>query len=1062
MKMDLNIEKFTQSYNQLNARQREAVDTIYGPVIVLAGPGTGKTQLLSMRVANILRQTDYTPNNILCLTFTDTGAQAMRARLSSIIGPAAYAVRIHTFHSFCNEVIASNPQQFGFFTEMRLVNDLERYEIMQEICTALPYGHALQNTNNPTLYLKSALGAISTLKREGFTQQMLSELLSELSVFLNANCDHFDNLKALKHTQLNDEIFTEIAALLQQDNQQSAAARMLLGAILTYQETGYADDGEQKKGRTKLRKSLCDTWDKLTKSLPKQQGLAEVYEQYQQKLVEKGLYDFEDMLQFVVQAFEKNADLLTDYQEQLQFILVDEYQDTNGVQNRLLELLIQDIDTPNLFVVGDDKQAIYRFQGASLDNILYFHARFKGQAKVISLTDNYRSHQVILDAADAMMQHSALSLNTIIPGLETKLVASRINTPKPIDVNMYNYGDEEASAVADEIKQLLTQGVAATEIAVIYRKHKHAANLIPALQAKGVNYRVDGSDNILQHSLVQNLIKLLEFLTDFENDIALWHVLNLDILDLPALSLMKVSRLAAREKIKLVDALIDEKFLARHEVNNADKLLATANDLAQLAKLTHNTDALTLLQQVIERLNINNVLYTKPNRLELLSVLRTFYEFVRDLLGGKTEVGIDGLVRQLKTMITNELPLLMTGRKFDDKAILLTTAHRAKGLEFEYVFIINALSNEWEKGREPNGLELPPGILKADELIGERDDDERRLFFVAMTRAKLHLSISYSQFNAKDKALSPTRFIYEVSDRYIRKLGDERETLADKTILGVSRQLFLADNEQGWLKSQLQDYKMSVTHLNSFLKSPVDFFFTSILQVPQPKSSSGAFGTAVHETLREVHTYFLQHGQMMQIDQVLEHFEKQLGRQHLDPQDYEFRLQQGKEKLPAYLEHKGNNWAKQATFEYDFRSHNVQVGKALITGKLDLIEVIDEENKLARIIDYKTGNPDNVTRNFDVTNSEKGHNYGRQLVFYYLLAKYSTRFPYKIVSCHLEFVEPSKRSGKFVTVDWTVNEEMVQQMEQFIQEKYAQILDLAFPDNPQAEMFANVEWDYTS
>jgi len=336
---------FESAYKSLNKAQRAAVDTIEGPVMVVAGPGTGKTQILTLRIANILKQTQMNPQNILALTFTDAGAKAMRERLHRYIGAEAYQVAIYTFHGFAERLIRDYPDAYTRVIGGRPASDLDKITIVENILEDTQF-KLLRPIGNPTYYVKPVLNIIGSLKKEYITPDIFAELLTEQE--------------------------TELMSI----------------------EQFHAKGAHKGKERGEYTK--CE------KSLQKNRELLLLYRQYESLLSEGSLYDFEDMIVETVKALQSNEDMLRDLQETYQYVLADEHQDVNGSQNKILELLCNFHDQPNIFVVGDEKQAIYRFQGASLENFLYFEDMFPNTQR-ISLTENYRSGQTILDAAHSLI-----------------------------------------------------------------------------------------------------------------------------------------------------------------------------------------------------------------------------------------------------------------------------------------------------------------------------------------------------------------------------------------------------------------------------------------------------------------------------------------------------------------------------------------------------------------------------------------------------------------------------------------------------------------------------------
>jgi DNA helicase-2/ATP-dependent DNA helicase PcrA len=365
------LQKFGEEYSRLNEQQKQAVDKIFGPVMVIAGPGTGKTQILSVRIGKILLDTDYLPSNILCLTYTDAGVLAMRKRLLGMIGPDAYSVHIHSFHSFCNMVIQQNMHLFHK-KELQPINELEQVQCLMELIDGFGNHHPLKRYKTDAYFEAGYLKDLfSNMKREGWTTEYLTKKVDEY---------------------VNDII----------------------------PETFY-NKIKAKKGIIELTAEGRKEQEKMIKL----RAAVQAFDSYQQILKDKQRYDFDDMINWVINAFETNADVLATYQEQYQFILVDEYQDTSGAQNKLVELLVsywQD-ESPNLFVVGDDDQSIYRFQGANMENMRLLAGKYSDLLRVV-LTQNYRSVQPILDSAHSLIQNNTQRLTNEYKDLQKILKAS--------------------------------------------------------------------------------------------------------------------------------------------------------------------------------------------------------------------------------------------------------------------------------------------------------------------------------------------------------------------------------------------------------------------------------------------------------------------------------------------------------------------------------------------------------------------------------------------------------------------------------------------------------------
>lgn len=415
---------FKSKYSLLNDQQREAVDTIDGPVLVIAGPGSGKTELLSMRVANILKTTDTSANSILCLTFTDSAAQNMRQRLKLIIGAEANNLAIHTFHSFGTEIINQNPEYFFFGQGFRPADEIATISILEKILGTLSKRDLL-STYHPDhgwSYLYDIKSRIADLKKAGINPNEFLKIIEQNQKFFdkaNPIISQFfiDNPKqkaTLNWSLLLSEIEKidsfesdyDYKTILFEELKKVAELVANSQKIITTPITAWV-----KKFCKKNYKN--ETVLKDSENQKKYLSFANIYSQYQSQLHANSLYDFDDMLLEVLNALNNYPELRFNCQEQYLYILVDEFQDTSGVQTRILDQLIN-LEVchkrPNLMVVGDDDQAIYKFQGASLANILSFTKKYD-KVKIVTLTYNYRSKQTILDMANTIIENSQIRLS---------------------------------------------------------------------------------------------------------------------------------------------------------------------------------------------------------------------------------------------------------------------------------------------------------------------------------------------------------------------------------------------------------------------------------------------------------------------------------------------------------------------------------------------------------------------------------------------------------------------------------------------------------------------------
>ena len=427
-------QQFEQEYQKLNEQQQKAVETIEGPVMVNAGPGTGKTQILALRIGSILQQTDTNPNNILCLTYTDNGAIEMRNRLLKIIGSAAYNVRIHTFHSFCNEVIQDNLTYFGKLN-LAPIGDLEEIDLFYKLIDSIEKDNPLKRFRGEVYYEKDRLKSLySLMKKEAWSPAYITERIDA----------YIDELP-VKEGFFYKRKYKEFNA---GDPKPAAIA-------------------DEKEKMEMLRAAV------------------NLYPRYNAMMAAQSRYNFDDMILWVLDAFDKNKNMLLDYQERFLYFLVDEFQDTSRSQNLLLQYLTGYWDAPNLFVVGDADQSIFSFQDANVENIIEVEKKYADSLTKIDLINNYRSTQNILTAAHRLIEHN--TLRTVLPENDKPLIAANTNLQgisiEPV-ITEYTNPVQEAIDVAIQIEALIQQGISGKEIAVIYRNHAQVAGIAAILEGK--------------------------------------------------------------------------------------------------------------------------------------------------------------------------------------------------------------------------------------------------------------------------------------------------------------------------------------------------------------------------------------------------------------------------------------------------------------------------------------------------------------------------------------------------------------------------------------------------
>lgn len=959
-------ETFIEAEKQLNSAQKKAVESIEGPVMVIAGPGTGKTQILALRIANILTKTDTKPENILALTFTDAGSHAMKERLRRYIGDAAYHVAIHTFHSFAGQLIGKYPDAYPNIIGDRAATDIERFSIIEDIVNDGNLKE-LRPGGDPLYYVKKIPSAISDLKKEYVTPDELALRLHELE------------------TRLLD--------------------------LPKFHEKG-AHKGKVRSDYTKEEKRL----HKLLE-------LNYVYRQYQQVLNDRHIYDFEDMIMETVSALKENEEMLRDLQETYQYILADEHQDVNESQNKILELLADFHDKPNIFVVGDEKQSIYRFQGASLDNFLYFEDKFPG-TEIVQLVDNYRSTEAILNIAHSLIK----SDDPDLAKLRVPLKAVKEKAKGRQEYRRFSHEAVEDDWLVSEVKKLQAAGVPAEEIAIIVRYNRDVEHLAGRLRSAGLDVHASAESDILDHPVTKAAEDLMIASLEVGNEIALFSVLTHCCwgIDSGDLSLI----LAARSyKEPLRRLIYDEEKLRSLGVSNFENIKHVGEVLDEARTMSSTKAPHFVLQYLLKESGLLASI-TKDDPSEGVRVLRRLYDDIESMVREKQATTLVAVITQLKYRRTHNLSLTAPYIDVDQTAVQVMTAHKSKGLEFHTVFLPRATDNAFGKADKRDYFKLP--LSKHEIFEDEGEEDDRRLLYVAITRAKVNLFVSSAENTTSGKICEPTRFLYQMEDEAFVTVDtkDVEEVFRPEAILEQTRLSFRLNPAD--IKHLFLARGLSVTHLNNYLEDPRKYYLENLLRQPQPQSLSAMKGNAVHEILDRAVSMFVQNGEWMTISEANAQLRTALERMPIGTNDLTRLHENSLEILTGYLPRLGSNVTKSSRPEMSLRvllkTNDEELPEIPLTGKIDRLD-FNEDGKVIRITDYKTGKPKSRNDVEGNTKSSNG-NYKRQLVFYALLLELyglEVKSPEFILS----FVEP-KGGGEIVEHSFSITKEEVENLKKEI------------------------------
>lgn len=951
---------FLEAYGALNDAQRQAVDTIEGPVMVIAGPGTGKTQVLSLRIANILRQTDTDPSSILALTFTESGAAAMRERLHRYVGSRAYQIPIHTFHGFAERLIRDYPDSFPTIIGGRIATDLDRISILEAVLESAEVAK-LRPAGDPTYYVGPLRHIISSLKQEYVTPDGLADIVRDQA--------------------------------------------RLLESIAQYHEKG------AHKGKVR------GEYTKAAESLRKNEELLFVYRAYEAALREARLYDFDDMIVAAVRALATDESMLRDLQERYQYILADEHQDVNGAQNKLLELLTNFHDNPNIFVVGDEKQAIYRFQGASLENFLYFQDHYP-RTTVIELTRNYRSGQPILDVA-----HSLVAVEEgPLAALRVPLQAAAVPSAQVFKRHYAHQAVEDASVVA-LTQDAIARGIAPREIAVIVRTNREVETLAALLRKAGIPATATADNDILAHPITAAIESLLKVAAGIETDAALFTLLHGPYWGLPLADVLKL--LAARSyDTPLAVLLGDEARLAALELAEPEKARAILPVLERARQATVTLPPHRVLEQLLQESGL--LAHTMAHDpYDGARVIRRLYDEVEALVVRDGVTSLRAVLDTFARLRTYRIALNAPYIETSADAVQVMTAHKSKGLEFSVVIVPHLQDSVWGGGTKRTYFTIPlPRLVRED--IEETIDDERRLFYVAMTRAKHELHLSSADTNSDGRVLVPTRLFDELDQSILTTAETETFAASFNPVRSLGERVPQPTLSTAVIARALETRGFSATSFNNYVENPFEYLYRNVLRIPEVQPTHMQFGTAIHNTLEFATRYRGSHSELPSTTAVVERLSRELGKLPLSTAEFARLHEKGLAVLVPYLEHLARTVGATTKEELNI-TVMLETGLAALpllplTGKLDRLD-FDTSGRLTRVLDYKTGKPKSRNELEGKTKNSDG-SYKRQLAFYALLLSLYNDDRYQTDTFTLSFVEPTP-AGTIVEESFVVTEEEI-------------------------------------
>jgi len=1018
---------FEENYKALNNEQKEAVDTIYGPVMVVAWPWTGKTQIIGMRTANILLKTDTSPQNIFITTFTEAWVIAIRERLISFIWEEAYKVNISTIHWFTSDVIKTFPEKFIEYKASTTIDDVEALEIIKQLLDTLIKEKKVSNLTNDYdkyYYLRDIKWAISNLKWEWINSKKLLNLI-------------------IKQEKTYTQELLEIKPTL------------------------------KKYENTKVKQE---------KHILKLKELNILFNEYNKYLRDNGKYDFNDMINFVLEKLKVDEDLVYHYAEKFQFIMVDEYQDTNNAQNEIINLILKGTGTPwvpvpelnpNILVVWDDDQSIYRFQGANIENMLDFSKNYSG-TKFIVLKHNYRSTSNILDVSSALITNNQERLSNKIDVVNKELVSSGKYKWENIPVNLFSASSdiEEKAFILWSIKENINnpdKGIKLEDIAIIVRNNREVKEYSKLLIQNWIDIESKQRTNILESNYIVFLLKYLRVINNpYEKENDLIDIVRSNILWLDQIDIFKINRYlyiknyTRKVNMTFIDILFNIGDIDDLPIlNNIKKLIDFRDKIFELWTKFKELNFIEFFNEVISSLDI--LTYINKNwSFDDTQDIFTLFNKIKLWKQQDNSLDIDKLLIKLELYKKYNYPI---NRQILSKSkvwVQIMTSHSSKWLEFEVVYIPGLYTWNWEGKRIVNKLKLPNSI--AWEWLQNNKtaiiEEDRRLFFVAITRAKKELFLSYPAW-IWTKPLIQWVFIEEIKEnlKEIRPKNIDIKNIIENDL--INETISYNSEEFDYIEEFFKNYKLSASDLNVFLSDPKEFLQRVVFKYPFIDNEYTIFGKVYHRTLELFYLKYKKEWKLPEKSYLTSTFDVLLKKEILTPDELLKLKEKWDEWLSGYYDLHSSNIKEPLHLEYSFRRKNIIFNSVPLTGTIDKVEKIwTTENNLKKewqqalfrenvaLIDYKTWKVKTlwVIKWLDRYWNKKPWegNYARQLMFYKLLCELDREFNsmFDIWSLAIDFVE--WRDWKYKSLEVDITKEEYEEFKNEVVDSWKKISDIKF------------------
>ena len=877
----------------LNKEQQEAVSHNSGPMLIIAGAGTGKTRVICETIRRLISQDGVSPKNILALTFTDKASGEMLARVGDLMPLGYEEPNVATYHTFSERILRDRGLEIGL---------------------------------DPTFKILTSSGAYILFKKNLFKFDLkYFRPLGNPNKFIGAILKFF--------SRLQDEVVTP--------------------------------------------EEFAEYVKNLKEPDAKWQELSAAYSAYTKLKLDNSYLDFGDLVNCSLRLFKERPKILAEYQNTLKHVFVDEFQDTNWAQYELIKLLCPASNNPHLVVVGDDNQSIYKFRGAAISNIINFKKDYP-LAKSVILNKNYRSYQDILDASYKLIKNNDPDTLEVQLGITKKLESQKIPSKTPsLQYNILATEEDEADFVVKEILELMGKNPTYTykDFAILARANNHLEAVVATLRRYGLPYQIVGNRGLFDVPQIKSLICFLRFLIDESDNVSLYQLLISDIFDILGthiLFLLKKSKTLRRNLWEIF--LEDEKY--------KDKSL---NIITAKEKVTQESTSSILYTFLVntgyaQKISNNDSLENKL----ALDNLNLFFKFIKGFESQSKDNSVLAFVEYLDLLLeAGENPAQAQIEDID--TVNLITVHGSKGLEFPVVFLVSLTSDRFPSRSRGDLIEIPDELIKETLPTGDYHlEEERRLFYVGVTRAQDKVYVSYAKTYGGVKEKKPSGFIFE--------LGITKDTVNDRELASTKQlNLLFSMTEKIPVKPNkvldgiVEVSFVSYSQIDMFKKCPMQYKYRYILKIQTPSSHAFTFGQSIHTTLRDFEKQVLVNLKLETVEELLRIYENNFDPSGYESKDHkEKRFAEGKEYLKTYFEKGRKLFGKPKMLEEKFR---------LPVNGIPLIGVVDRIDQGADgvdIVDYKTGE----------AKDQKEVDRDTQLSYYALACRDFFKLPLKTLSLY--------------------------------------------------------------